>query len=118
MHHPIITITGLDGTGNCSIWLPTLDTFAQTSGGWNSLDLYTSGLLLQLKFKFLIQMRDCITISNKPATTTGEGQEKEDIVGTPTAAAAVSSDETEEAPVHVDINHLMPSDAERQLQRR
>jgi hypothetical protein len=101
---------------------PTLDGFAQNSGGWNSLDRYTSGLLLQLKLKFLIAMKDCIIISNEPASTTGEGQEKEDIHGTPTpAAAARSSDETEEAPVppvHLHIHQLMMSVAERQLRRR
>jgi hypothetical protein len=94
--------------------LETLDTFAQNSGGWNPLDRYTSGLFLQLKLKFLIQMKDCIIISNEPATTTAEGQEKEDIDGTPTPAAA---DKTHESPIWFGINDLMPSESERQKQR-
>jgi hypothetical protein len=97
-------------------WVPpTLDAIVQNSGGKNPLDRYTSGLLLQLKLKFLIQMKDCIIISNKPATTTAEGQEKEDIHGTPTPAAA---DETHELPIPFGINDLMPSESERQERRQ
>jgi hypothetical protein len=92
---------------------PTLDAFARNSEGRNPLDRYTSGLLLRLKLKFFIQMKDII-IRNKPATTTGEGQEKEDIHGTPTPAAA---DETHESPIRFGINDLMPSESEQQLQR-
>jgi hypothetical protein len=96
--------------------LETLDTFAQNSGGWNSLDRYTSSLFLQLKFKFLIQMKDCIIISKQPATTTGEGQENEDINGgTPTPPAA---DETHELPIRFGINDLMPSESEQQERRQ
>jgi hypothetical protein len=95
---------------------PTLNAFARNSGWRNPLDRYTSGLLLQLKLRFQIQMK--ADISNALAPTAPERQENEDIDGTPTLAAPASSDETEEAPVHVDINDLMPSDAERQLQRR
>jgi hypothetical protein len=95
--------------------LETLDTFAQNSGGWNPLDRYTSGLFLQLKLKFLIQMKDSIIISNTPATTTAEGQENEDIHGTPTPAAA---DETHELPIRFGINDLMPSESEQQEQRQ
>jgi hypothetical protein len=96
---------------------PTLDAFARNSGGRNPLDRYTSGLLLQLKLKFFIQMKDCIIISNTPATTTaeGQGQENEDIHGTPTPAAA---DETHELPIRFGINGLMPSDSERQEKRQ
>jgi hypothetical protein len=93
---------------------PTLDAFAQNSGGRNPLDRYTSGLLLQLKLKFFIQMKDCIIISNKSATKNAEGQEKEDIDGTPTPAAA---DETHELPIRFGINDLIPSDSEQQEQR-
>jgi hypothetical protein len=97
-------------------WVPpTLDAIAQNSGGKNPLDRYTSGLLLQLKMKFLIQMKDSVIISNKPATTTAEGQEKEDIDGTPTPAAA---DETHELPIRFGINDLMPSESEQQEQRQ
>jgi hypothetical protein len=97
-------------------WVPpTLDAIAQNSGGKNPLDRYTSGLLLQLKLKFLIQMKDCIIISNKPATTTGEGQEKEDSDRTPTPGA---EDETHELPIQFGINDLMPSDSDQQEQRQ
>jgi hypothetical protein len=94
---------------------PTLNAFVQNSGGRIPLDRYTSGLLLQLKLKFLIQMKDSsIIINNKPATTTAEeGQEKEDIHGTPTPPAA---DETHELPI--DINDLIPSESEQQEQRQ
>jgi hypothetical protein len=95
---------------------PTLDAFAQNSEGRNPLDRYTSGLL-RLKLKFFIQMKDsAIIISNEPATTTGEeGQENEDIHGTPTPAAA---DETDELPIRFSINDLMPSESEQQEQRQ
>jgi hypothetical protein len=96
--------------------LETLDTFSQNSGGWNSLDRYTFGLLLQLKLKFLIQMKDsAIIISNEPATTTGEAQEKEDMDRRPTP---VPADETLELPVPFGINDLMPSESEQQEQRQ
>jgi hypothetical protein len=91
---------------------PTLDAFARNSKWRNPLDRYTSGLLLQLKLRFFILIKD-LSISNKSQatkTTTDEGQEDENIDGgTPTAAAA-SSDEAAESSVHVDIKDLMPAE--------
>jgi hypothetical protein len=99
---------------------PTLDAFARNSKWRNPLDRYTSGLLLQLKLRFFILIKD-FTINNKsPATktTTDEGQEEEDEDingGTPTPAAA---DETGELPIRFGINDLMPSESERQERRQ
>jgi hypothetical protein len=95
---------------------PTLDAFARNSKWRNSLDRYTSGLLLQLKLRFFILIKD-FTINNKSSattTTTDEGQEEEDIDGgTPTSsAAAASSDEDAKSSAHVDIKDLMPSEYE------
>jgi hypothetical protein len=99
---------------------PTLDAFARNSGWRNPLDRYTSGLLLQLKLRFFILIKD-FTINNKSQatkTTTDEGQEEEDEDingGTPTPPAA---DETHELPIQFGINDLMPSDSEQQERRQ
>jgi hypothetical protein len=94
---------------------PTLDAFARNSKWRNSLDRYTSGLLLQLKLRFFILIKD-LSSSNKSQATkiaTDEGKEEEDIDGeTPTAAAAASSDEAAKSSAHVDIKDLMPSEYE------
>jgi hypothetical protein len=112
--------------GNRSRWEmfdlvpPTLDSFARNSKWRNPLDRYTSGLLLQLKLRFFILIKD-FAINNKSQatkTTTDEGQEEEDEDingGTPTPPAA---DETHELPIRFGINDLMPSDSERQERRQ
>jgi hypothetical protein len=112
--------------GNRSGWemfdlvAPTLDSFARNSKWRNPLDRYTSGLLLQLKLRFFILIKD-FAINNKSQatkTTTDEGQEDEDEDingGTPTPPAA---DETHELPIRFGINDLMPSESEQQGRRQ
>jgi hypothetical protein len=101
---------------------PTLDAFARNSKWRNPLDRYTSGLLLQLKLRFFILIKD-FTINNESSattTTTDEGQEDEDIDGgTPTSTAATaSSDEAAKSSAHVDIKDLMPSEYEQSDDQR
>jgi hypothetical protein len=97
---------------------PTLDAFARNSKWRNPLDRYTSGLLLQLKLRFFILIKDFSSSNNSTATKTAtdEGQEEEDIDGgTPTSTAAASSDEDAESSARVDIKDLMPSEYVQQL---
>jgi hypothetical protein len=100
---------------------PTLDAVAGSNKLENKLDRYTSGLLLQLKMKFVILVKEAIISSNTQAAPTApEGHENEDIiVEAPTVAAAAAASSEEEAapepPVYVDIEQLMPSATEQQL---
>jgi hypothetical protein len=94
---------------------PTLDAFARNSKWRNSLDRYTSGLLLQLKLRFFILIKDFSSSNKSQATTTrtDEGQEDEEMDGgTPTSTAAASLDEDAKSSVHVDIKDLMPPEYE------
>jgi hypothetical protein len=88
---------------------PTLDAFACSSQMNNKLDRYTSGLLLQLKLKFVILVKEAIIISSNTPTP-AEGAENEEIVEGPTVAAA-------EPPAYVEIEELMPSAIEQLLQQ-
>jgi hypothetical protein len=100
---------------------PTLDVVAASSKLENKLDRYTSGLLLQLKMKFVILVKEAIISRNTQAAATApEGPETEDIIieGPTVAPAAASSEDgaaPEEPPVYVDIAELMPSATEQQL---
>jgi hypothetical protein len=98
---------------------PTLDAVACSSKLENKLDRFTSGLLLQLKMKFVILVKEAIISSN--TQTPAEGPENEDIIiEAPTVAAAAASSEegaAAEPPVYVDIEQLMPSATEQQLQQ-
>jgi hypothetical protein len=99
---------------------PNLDVVAASSKLENKLDRYTSGLLLQLKMKFVILVKEAIISRNTQAAATApEGPETEDIIieGPTVAPAAASSEEgaDPEPPVYVDIAELMPSATEQQL---
>jgi hypothetical protein len=96
---------------------PTLDAFARNNKWRNPLDRYTSCLLLQLKLRFFILIKD-FSISNKSQATktaTDEGEEEEDIDGGAPTAAAASSDEAAEPPVHVDIRDLMNNQRDNEM---